>query len=270
RSFLPKSIPNARILTYGYDVRTHGENTSQDAMYELSINFLEGLSSSRVGIHKRPLIFVAHSFGGIMLKNALIQATLDNNTHLPKYNGIAIATRGIIYLGTPHRGSNLAKWTHALCDSLSIENEKRDPVLKRLGLYSETLQQQMTKYVVITSKHRYRTVFCYEIHQTVRKGGLSTPSSFTIHAPQLVPSSTASELESTDVEVIGFDKNHMGLVQFTSMNDDDYIHLSQKLLQMVTFALPQRRRILDKFEAISLGNPTDRHELGMELARKGM
>ncbi|KAF8523519.1 hypothetical protein BU17DRAFT_13492, partial [Hysterangium stoloniferum] len=47
RDTLPKSIPNARILTYSYDARTHGKNRSQQTISHLARNFLVALSTFR-------------------------------------------------------------------------------------------------------------------------------------------------------------------------------------------------------------------------------
>ena len=48
RDLLPKTLPKARILTYGYDARTRGVNRSNQVLYDLSIDFVAKLSSFRV------------------------------------------------------------------------------------------------------------------------------------------------------------------------------------------------------------------------------
>ncbi|KAF8529530.1 hypothetical protein BU17DRAFT_36370, partial [Hysterangium stoloniferum] len=71
RDLLPETLFSARILTYGYDARTHGENRAQQTMYDVSVDFVAKLSAFRINTktNDRPLIFIAHSFGGIILKN---------------------------------------------------------------------------------------------------------------------------------------------------------------------------------------------------------
>ncbi|KAL4870668.1 hypothetical protein BDV12DRAFT_195147 [Aspergillus spectabilis] len=86
RDFLPKQLPQARILLFGY-------NSS------VTIR-----SSAAGGYETRPIIFIAHSLGGIVVKEALVQAKLGST-----YNSIQLATYGIAFFGTPHRGSHLAK-----------------------------------------------------------------------------------------------------------------------------------------------------------------
>lgn len=46
RDFLPGSVPNARILTYGYDTKLPGSQSSASIL-ELSRRFLESLKTIR-------------------------------------------------------------------------------------------------------------------------------------------------------------------------------------------------------------------------------
>jgi hypothetical protein len=48
RDLLPLDIPNARILTYGYDSRTHGfSRKTKEKLYDHSIQLLESLQAVR-------------------------------------------------------------------------------------------------------------------------------------------------------------------------------------------------------------------------------
>jgi len=57
------------------------------------------------GFGQRPLIFVAHSMGGLLVKEMLRNA---KTTATHEYGIIAKATKGILFLSTPHSGSHLA------------------------------------------------------------------------------------------------------------------------------------------------------------------
>lgn len=50
---------------------------------------------------KRPLLLLGHSLGGLLIKQALINAC--NNE---KYQQIKLATKGLVFFATPHRGGN--------------------------------------------------------------------------------------------------------------------------------------------------------------------
>jgi pimeloyl-ACP methyl ester carboxylesterase len=55
----------------------------------------------------RPLAFIAHSLGGLVVQQALITARESRSDYLRQ---IETHTKGICFLGTPHRGASLATW----------------------------------------------------------------------------------------------------------------------------------------------------------------
>lgn len=84
RDFLPESIPNARILIYGYDTKLPGSQSTASIL-ELSRKLLESVKtirsqqqvslcnnrlggSFRLSKKDRPLIFIGHSLGGLVVK----------------------------------------------------------------------------------------------------------------------------------------------------------------------------------------------------------
>lgn len=64
-------------------------------------------SQSKFEQSRRPIIFVAHSLGGIVCANALL---LAGNSPEEPVREIGKRTRGIAFLGTPFEGSDKAKW----------------------------------------------------------------------------------------------------------------------------------------------------------------
>lgn len=109
QTLLPSVIPNARIFTWGYDADVDGwlSSASQNNIHQHASNLLVDLLNlhSNANDHPVPLIFVVHSLGGIIVKDALNQSATNGGT---RRKPIAPATFGIIFLGTPHRGSKSA------------------------------------------------------------------------------------------------------------------------------------------------------------------
>ncbi|KAI0534757.1 ankyrin repeat-containing domain protein [Xylaria digitata] len=100
----------SRILVWGYDTQVgHFFSASdQQNISQHGNNFLITLQQERKEDPNRPLLFVAHSLGGIIVKVALRNSR--GSTHQPQYLSIYKSTRGIIFLGTPHGGSQAANW----------------------------------------------------------------------------------------------------------------------------------------------------------------
>ena len=98
RDFLPKAIPGARIFTFGYDAAIRNNSTA--AITEFALELLDSIMNERDGKVHRPLIFVAHSLGGLVCKQALTFA--QNRV---EFHDIFVATKAVLFFGTPHRGS---------------------------------------------------------------------------------------------------------------------------------------------------------------------
>ena len=76
RDLLPRRFPNFRIFTWGYDVDIdHAfSGTSTATVFQHAANLLSDLSDVRISSEAelRPLFFVAHSLGGIVVKDVSI------------------------------------------------------------------------------------------------------------------------------------------------------------------------------------------------------
>ena len=110
RDLLPETIPTARVLTYGYDTHlSHvlGPPRNKSTVYEMAWDFLVELEAKRQTEPLRPLIFIAHSLGGIFVKEALRRsASCQPHPSRPKFCSVFTSTIGIIFFGTPHGGAD--------------------------------------------------------------------------------------------------------------------------------------------------------------------
>ncbi|KAJ4319205.1 hypothetical protein N0V84_006487 [Fusarium piperis] len=104
RDLMP--ITSARVLSFSYNSSVKFSKSTSD-LYDFADQLLEGLYASRQSAEEaqRPIIFVCHSLGGIVFKQAFVRAH-----ELARYDDVRRCTRGVLFLGTPHRGSDLASW----------------------------------------------------------------------------------------------------------------------------------------------------------------
>lgn len=100
RDFLPETVPNARILTYGYDTKLPGSQ-SEAFIPDLSKRLLESIKTIRSGdTRNRPLILIGHSLGGLVVKEALAQAFEGSEED----NSVCTSCFAILLFGVPNRG----------------------------------------------------------------------------------------------------------------------------------------------------------------------
>ncbi|KAI2937325.1 hypothetical protein CBS147321_7919 [Aspergillus niger] len=103
RDFLPKQLPRARIFLFSYNSKVAIQSSAAGVREQAHV-LLDRLRLERENCEYRPLLFIAHSLGGIVVKEALVQAKLSTT-----YGSICTSTFGIAFFGTPHRGTHLAR-----------------------------------------------------------------------------------------------------------------------------------------------------------------
>ncbi|KAL6408559.1 hypothetical protein AUP68_08419 [Ilyonectria robusta] len=147
RDFLPFQIPNARIMSYGY----HSKVTSTKSVAgidEFSIDLLERLQEERVTNmeRSRPIIFICHSLGGIVVKKALILAHERSSL----YGGLSNKVFGVVFMATPHRGSSVATWAKIVATakrSAQLGRGTNVEVLAVLQHHSKVLSEISSQFV---------------------------------------------------------------------------------------------------------------------------
>lgn len=77
-------------------------------LQDRSLDIFQKLKASGVG--KRPVIFVGHSMGGLIVKKML---TTAQQSPLDEDREFAENTKGVVFYGTPHNGSQIAKLNSA-------------------------------------------------------------------------------------------------------------------------------------------------------------
>ncbi|XP_055372936.1 protein SERAC1 [Condylostylus longicornis] len=138
--WLPEDFPNVRILGIDYtsivtEWSAHYSKycpceKGQGRIDERSTLLLKRLARSNIG-KDRPIVWVGHSMGGILTKNILLKS-LEHSEE--SFRRVAKSTKGIVFLGTPHRGSPLAKWKQTIqpliAPSIEVkEMEENNPKL---------------------------------------------------------------------------------------------------------------------------------------------
>ena len=105
KTLLPPKLNKARILTYGYDAYIVRKGVAgSNRLIDHAANLLHDLTTDRSSSNasSRPLIFVAHSLGGLVCKKAILLSRNNPEAHLC---GIFNCVKGVIFMGTPHKGS---------------------------------------------------------------------------------------------------------------------------------------------------------------------
>ncbi|KAI4932682.1 hypothetical protein J4E85_003080 [Alternaria conjuncta] len=231
RDLLPIDLPDARIITWGYAAATIKPlgvvsiaNPTQHAE-----KLCSELASLRVDVVDRPILFVAHSMGGIVAKKALLNS---QDSNVDSIAPLVDDTRGIIFMGTPHCGSKsadvasfLAKIVRACIfqqvnPSMINELQSQDPQLNEL-------QSHFHRLIVKRIKEDSAIEVCCFCESVPLSG-------FGI----IVPDYSAAP---PGYERIVVDANHVEMTKFSKREDQTYKNVLAELRRMIELTKEQRR-----------------------------
>ncbi|KAF3002784.1 hypothetical protein E8E14_000058 [Neopestalotiopsis sp. 37M] len=221
RELLPLSVNNVRIFTFGYDadigkfMGAAGLNSLfQHArnLLNASINLLEQTPEPL------PIIFVAHSLGGLVVKQALNQSATSTDS---KKNRVLGYTRGIIFLGTPHHGSSAATYGRAafrLGKTVAFQSANIK-LLTALERNSESLDQLSTEFCETLEKTNSLRMWSFAEEKQIR---------FGVVGMQIVPADSA-RIRHIKEDWGSISGDHRQITKYASTRDDGFVKVSNVL-----------------------------------------
>ena len=154
RDDLSPSVSESRIFLYEYN-STAVYGNDRDTFNGKANELLEAIRIERDDVELRPILLLGHSMGGLLIKQALINA-LNN----PKYTSIKDATTGLAFFATPHNGGD---WRLVSLGSVvakiavAVGFQKGDDVVETLksgSIFSHIMQEnwrhQLFNYDIIS------------------------------------------------------------------------------------------------------------------------
>lgn len=217
--FLPASLPTARVLTFGYDsaIIHLSSVASSNRLDGHAKNLLNDLAGARLGAGKssRPLIFVAHSLGGLVCKRALLRAQNNTEDHVKK---IFACARGILFLGTPHQGSWMARCAKIPVKAISFVKSANVSMLAILQSDNDHLKTIYDEFLILL---RVREQDNKKIEVTCFYEELPLPG-IGIVVPE--ESATFGGYPSLSITA-----NHRDMARFSSDEDSGFVRVSQEL-----------------------------------------
>ncbi|MCJ1282611.1 hypothetical protein MMC26_001936 [Xylographa opegraphella] len=234
---LKKDCPSARILTYGYDSKL--ESNSFQTLEDLTIAFVKSLQVVReqdlsAALAPKPITFLAHSLGGLILKQAMIHM---NRPGAPlSYHDTRLATSGIIFFAVPHQGLDTS-FVRAI-----VHNQANEDLIHGLRPNSPLLLDMRRDFNDAFPFRDSTIVYVYETKRspTAQK---NASGRWEMNGPEVVlvdkDSATAGRhWENEPHHILSVNTNHSDIVKFGD-NDEDYVRVRSQL-----------RRILSESEGI--------------------
>ncbi|KAJ5103665.1 hypothetical protein N7532_004194 [Penicillium argentinense] len=216
-----------RILSYGYNanVTAFTDGTSRDSIVSHAETLASNLAANRNlrSCADRPIIFVCHSLGGLVVKRALIYSRSLLNEKTEHLRSVYVSTFGILFLGTPHNGSDVAKWgllLHNICNAVLPKKfmEASPQLVKALRTNNETLQHINSLFADIMG--RFHIYLLHETRSTDVRGTREIIVDEHSAAPYL-----------EGVERMGIEADHSHMCKFDDENAAGYEVVAEALLR---------------------------------------
>ncbi|KAK8197607.1 uncharacterized protein BKA78DRAFT_278390 [Phyllosticta capitalensis] len=213
-------LGKARILTFGYDANFSARNPK--AATNVSTFAKELLSEMRFGrcergdpldVGKVPIVFVVHSMGGLVVKKAYLLGQNDE-----EYQGIIQSIAGILFLSTPHRGTDLAEILNRI---LTVSLRSPKGFVSDLARSSATIEEVNEQF-----RHIAPRLLIYSFYETLA----------TVIGPKQVM------ILEKDSSVLGYPReisiplvaDHHDVCKYSSPQDKNYIAVLNVLKDLMS------------------------------------
>lgn len=225
RDLLPNDCPDCRIMVWGYDSKvTKGYvSANKSNLFSHAKDLLYALE--RVRSYKRPIVFVAHSLGGLMVKETLRRSQHSED---PRLQDIIRSTISVIFMGTPHRGSagyaSLGELTRKIASTV-LRVDSNMAILRTLGLDSPELELSRGSFL-----QQWRI---YNFHvKTFQES--SGPNGMNIGGfnEKIVPD-ISSSLDDPRERAETLQGDHRSMTKFTGSHDSNYIKVAGEIVRVI-------------------------------------
>lgn len=194
---------------------------------------------------ERPIIFVCHSLGGLVVKRALIYSRSLTNEKVEYLRSIYVSTYGILFLGTPHNGSEVAKWgllLQNICSAVLPRKfmDSSPHLVRALKTNNETLQNINSLFTDMMP--RFRIYFFHETLPTDVKG-----------TKELIVDESSAAPYADGAERMGIEADHSHMCKFDDDTSPGYETVAVSILRYARDApatIQERWREEDKTRMI--------------------
>ena len=155
RDVIPKSLPGVRAILYGYESNLLGSKSFQ-SITDIAVTLIHHLKAGGWNFEdSKPLVFLAHSLGGIVLKSAVIEIANGRNNSV---TSILDKIQGAIMFGVPNLGmeqGHLATLVEGQANEMLVQDLSR-------GNGTQYLREQNDQFGGICHLRRVRVFWAYE------------------------------------------------------------------------------------------------------------
>ncbi|KFY48968.1 hypothetical protein V495_00865, partial [Pseudogymnoascus sp. VKM F-4514 (FW-929)] len=201
---------------------------------------------TRGELRERPLFFIAHSFGGVILGHCLVKAVQTDERDNATIAALHKAAYGILFFGAPHKGLVIDDIQRMVAGK---DQHPRMELLEQIKLKSDLLMYQLADFKNLIRDRKI--VSFYERHQTRRLQLNPETNKWSRTGEYMTAVECGSALlelpDSTEAK-IPVDADHSQIVKFDNRNAEAY---KTAVGYLKEFEQDARKVVLDRFSPVS-------------------
>ncbi|GJN69743.1 hypothetical protein PLICBS_003795 [Purpureocillium lilacinum] len=215
-------VSATRILTFGYNANWKGSTKSistvtdfaKELLYEM--RFARDTEGACLNVGARPIIFIVHSMGGLVVKKAYLLGLHDET-----YRDVVRSVSAVIFLSTPHRGTNLADTLNRIVSATMQASKSFISDLNKSSMALEELNEQF--------RHIAPSLSIWSFYET-----LAT----TIGPRKLMILEKDSSILGYPTEIsCPLQADHNSICKFDSPSDSNYVIVRNAIKSLVVSVL---------------------------------
>ncbi|KAI1660474.1 TPR-like protein [Daldinia decipiens] len=232
---LPALLPRARILVYNYESIWYA-NAPRTRLQLCGESLMRSVHNFRED-SQRPIIFLGHSLGGLVILYGLLYAEGEEELHyLPRQ------TVGFVSLGTPFRGTQM-KWVTSVIAWSMAPAQSHSGIIQDLEYDNSTLRDKVHDLCKLRDRLHLPTCCFFEKFKTDygKKFGV------TGFAKLMVVKEESACIAGW--ERISLPADHLQMNKYSGPNDSSFLSVSAVIVEMykkAKVAIESRRSSLDK------------------------
>ncbi|PSH62077.1 ABC-three component system protein [Phyllobacterium sophorae] len=245
--WLAADVPHLNLYTLGFPASVFAQWAKKEMnLYDRAKNFLETLASYEFG--KRPIIFICHSLGGLLVKQILRTAKESTDEDWRRVGERCV---GIFFLATPHSGSSVANLLKFFVQGFTSVH-----VNKLLNDNAEL--QELNESFRSHCHAKPITVLVYHEQHLTRK-------------TLLVVDAKSADPGVTGTTPVPIDADHIGICKPRDRNSLIYTSIRHRIRKLAPVIPPDEPTGLEKFadDGLEDTSPTDRRDLMSKMVAAG-
>lgn len=246
-NWLKDDMNHVSVSTLGYPTSLFEKWAKREMdMFERTANVLELFAGHDIG--RRPIVFVAHSLGGILTKMLLRKATESEDED---WKRIVESTKLVIFLSTPHTAPALAE----VLEVVPFTSRQIKLLSDQIGFLDDLNGHYRT---LANNREDFTTVVYYEKHLTKKLA--------------VIVSREAADPGVTKTVPVALDKNHINICKPRNREDILYLGIKRHVRKVLTSAqqsASEQRPFNLGLDDYTEGSSSDRRDLLTKLIEAG-